>query len=555
MLRTAALNIVLLAVFGCVTDLPLRPPVDPAVAMNSGIVVVSVKMHFPTRYLMFGALDAERVFMYRIDGDAAPYTPGSIIWSDQVIGGNAVFLEVPPGRYAIAGAHVTLRSSSGTGMAPVGGGFSIGMSVTSVTPVTAYFADTLVRSLSAEVKGGDVITLGEVAVELGRMTALDNAQRYAYRRVAPDHVAGNASSWIGRQHYKATARRVDQSQARIDEISQYVREKLSTAGWQSMEPSGPSTLAALDYLVPRSTSTLRDWTGAPFPAVSLNVIDHVGSETSAADVANFEQVLAFAFVDAGFALGEEPADLGIDVAVSELTAGSHLFSLKDDPAVLEYTVTVHDPSGEILGRSGGERRLGDAMFTLEDPKTMGAAATTDLLFAQAAGDIVDYTQILHRVPAESIARWLGRPVIQIVSKDRVGTDDSAAASTALEERLAEELDKSGYRLGGGDDALTLEIEVVKYKPVIRTMRMAIGFGAGAARLAYKATVLDATGNLLGHTEGEKSSTGYEINPADNPLIKGDHAVRLDMLDHCARQISEYVQSLPIEGADQISVGP
>jgi hypothetical protein len=195
------------------------------------------------------------------------------------------------------------------------------------------------------------------------------------------------------------------------------------------------------------------------------------------------------------------------------------------------------------------------MFTLEDPKTMGAGATTDLLFARVAGDIVDYSQILHRVPAEAIARWLDRPVIQIVSKDRVGSDSSAAASAALEERLAEELDKLGYRLGGGDDAVTLEVEIVKYKPGSRTMRLAIGFGAGAARLAYKATVLEASGNLLGHTEGQKSYTGYELNLAGNPIFKSDREVRLDMLDHCASQISKYVQSLPIEGADQISVGP
>jgi hypothetical protein len=275
----------------------------------------------------------------------------------------------------------------------------------------------------------------------------------------------------------------------------------------------------------------------------------VGSETSAADVASFEQVLAFELVDAGFAVGEEPADLVIDVEVSELTSGSRLFSLKDESAVLDYTVTVSNLAGEVLGRSGGERRLGDAMFTREDPKSMGAAATTELLFAQVAGDIVDYTQVLHRVPAEAIARWMRRPVIQIVSKDRVGTDDSVAASFALAEMLAEKLKKSSYRLGGGDDAITLEVEIVKYKPGSRTMRLAVGFGAGAARLAYKATVLDASGNLLGHTEGAKGYKGFDPDHA----FKSDREVRLVVLDGCADQISEYLQSLPIAGADPYSM--
>ena len=123
-------------------------------------------------------------------------------------------------------------------------------------------------------------------------------------------------------------------------------------------------------------------------------------------------------------------------------------------------------------------------------------------------------------------------------------------------RLAENLNKLlNYRLGGGDDALTLEVEIVKYKPGSRKMRLAIGFGAGAARLAYKATVLDASGNLIGHTEGQKNYVGYELNMADNPAFKSDREVRLDMLDNCASQISEYVQSLPIEGANQVSAGP
>ena len=121
--------------------------------------------------------------------------------------------------------------------------------------------------------------------------------------------------------------------------------------------------------------------------------------------------------------------------------------------------------------------------------------------------------------------------------------------------LAEELDKTGYRLGGGDDALTLEVKIVRYKPGSRTMRLATGFGPGAARLAYNVTVLDASGNRLGHTEGRKDYVGYELKPGDNPAFKRDRKVRLEMLDHCASQISEYVQSLPIARASQVSAGP
>ncbi len=548
---TAAVSVWLLGVLGCATVPP--PPLDPTVAMNSGIVVVSVGMHLPKRYLSFGAQGADRVFMYRVDGDAAPYTPGPLIWSDQIIDGHAVFLEVPPGRYAIAGAVVNLQNASSSPMTPVGGGVSVGMSFTKVTPVTAYFPDELVRSLCVEVSGGGVATVGEVEVDLGSIRALDDAQRYAYRRVGPDH-AGKVRSWLtGKHHYRATARRVDQSPARIDEVSQDVRSKLSEAGWQSLESSGPSTVAALEYVVPTPTSTTSARAGAPLVAVSLQVVDDVGSETSAEDVRSFEQVLALEFADAGFAVGKDPADLAIDIEVKELTSGTNsLLSLRDESAVLRYTVTVFRPSGEVLGRSNGEHRFGDEIFTFQDPKNMGADFTTELLIAQGVGAIVDYAQVLHHVPADAIARWASRPAIEVVLNDNVETDYSAAGSVDFEEMLIEELRTAGYRLGGGGDALILEVEIVKYEPGSRAKRLSMP-GWGASRLAYEATVLDASGSVLGRTEGQKRYTGFELT--DNPELKNDRQLRVDMADHCAAQISKFVQALPVAAASPISAAP
>ena len=552
MRRTTAVSVCLLGILGCAT-VPPPPSLDPTVAMKFGIVIASVEMNLPMRFTRFGATDADRVFMYRIDGNAAPYTPGPLIWSDQIIDGHAVFLEVPPGRYAIAGAVVNIKNTTGSGMMPVGGGFSVGTSFTTVTPVTAYFPDELVRSLCVEVSGGGVATVGEVEVDLASIRALDDAQRYAYRRVAPDHAAGKARSWLtGKRHYRATARRVDQSQARIDEISLDVRSKLSEAGWQWQEPSGPSTVAALDYVVSGSTSTTSARAGAPLVAVSLQVVDDVGSETSAEDVGSFEQVLAFELADAGFAVGKDPVDLAIDIEVKELTSGSNsLLSLRDESAVLRYTVTVSRPSGEILGRSDGERRFGDEIFTLQDPKIMGAGFTTELLIAQSAGEIVDYAQVLHHVPAEAIARWSSRPAIQIVLKDHVGTDYSAAGSADFEEMLAEELRTAGYRLGGGGDALTLEVEIVKFEPGSRAKRL-IGIpGLGASSLAYEATVLDTWGSVLGRTEGRKRFTGWEL--INNPAFRTDRELRIDMANHCAAQIGEYMQTLAAAG--HVSTAP
>ena len=262
------------------------------------------------------------------------------------------------------------------------------MSLTTVTPVTAYFPDELVRSLSVEVRAGGVAAVGEVEVAPGSIRALDDAQRHAYRRVA-----SKARSGLARHDYSATVRRVDQSPSRIEAISENVRSELSHAGWRWPDPTGPSTLAALDYFVPASFRP-----GAPLAAVSLRVVDDVGSETSAENVKSFERVLAFELVGAGFEVGKDPADLTIDVEVEELTAGSRgqrIVSFRHGHAILSYTVTVSRPSGEVLGRSDGARRLGDKLFARDNPNIMSSAWITELLIAQSAGDIVDDAQILH----------------------------------------------------------------------------------------------------------------------------------------------------------------
>jgi hypothetical protein len=239
-----------------------------------------------------------------------------------------------------------------------------------------------------------------VEIDAGSLRGLDDAQRYSYRRVAPDQAAGKARGWLDKKqyHYRATVRRVDQSEARIDQISQDVRSELSQAGWQWLKPSGPSSVAAVDFL----------------------------------------------------------------------------------------------PFG-----------------------------------------------------------WLSRPAIQIVLKDHVGTDYSAAGSASFEEMLAEDLRTAGYRLGSGNDALTLEVEIVKYEPGSRVKRFIlsdlrfIGFPAfGASRLVYEATVLDASGNVLGRTEGRKRYTGTEIID-DNPELMSALQIREGMASHCATQIGEYMQTLAI----------
>ncbi len=184
---------------------------------------------------------------------------------------------------------------------------------------------------------------------------------------------------------------------------------------------------------------------------------------------------------------------------------------------------------------------------------MGAASTTELLIAQSAGEIVDYVQVLHHVPAEAIALWLSRPAIQIVLNDHVGTDYSSAGSADFEEMLAEELQSAGYRVGGSGDALTLEVEIVKFEPGSRAKRLTGIPGLGASSLAYEAAVLDASGRVLGRTEGRKRFTGYEL--INNPAFRTDRELRIDMADHCAAQIGEYVQSIPIAPRSRVSAAP
>ncbi len=67
-------------------------------------------------------------------------------------------------------------------------------------------------------------------------------------------------------------------------------------------------------------------------------------------------------------------------------------------------------------------------------------------------------------------------------------------------------------------------------------------------------MLDSSGSVLGRTEGQKRYTGFEIT--DNPELKSHRQLRVDMADHCAAQISEYVQqTIPVAAASHVSGAP
>lgn len=138
---------------------------------------------------------------------------------------------------------------------------------------------------------------------------------------------------------------------------------------------------------------------------------------------------------------------------------------------------------------------------------MGARSTYQLPVRAGLDEAVEDA----RAPSDTTPRESSRPAIQIVSTDHVATEHSAAGVADLEETLTEDLRRAGFQVGADDSGLTLQLEIVEDDP---------------GSLAIEATVLDASGGVVGHTEGREH--------------EGD-----GQLGHCAAQISEYVQSLPV----------
>jgi hypothetical protein len=552
MRRFVAIIGFLVASIGCET---VERPRDDLVAKSSGVVVASVEMRLPKRYLHFGAQDADSVFMYRLLGNEAPYTPGALFWSDEVVDGHAIFLAVPPGRYAVAGAVVRIERTTSTGMTPVGGGVSIGSSSTTVTTVTGLFPGDLVRSLVVDVEAAGVAVAGEVDLDLGSLESMDDAQRYAYRVVAPRHASGEAIRWLSSDfHYRASARRIDQSASKIAEIGEDVRSELSEAGWAWRSPLGPSEVAALEFTVaaPSPTASSNEPRAGSAPALALRIVEDSSSDTSDVYLEQLRQTITAELASRGFDVDKEPSDLTLEVAVRELTPGSGLTTVRKEPARFRYTVTLSLPSGEVMNRSDGEETLGDKTYSLRDARKLTDSATLDELIARAVDDIVKDAKILGHSPTESAALWLEKPELRIVLDDRVGSEYSTAGIADFETLLAEEMRTAGYRLDSSGSALTLDIRILSYHPGSRAKRL-IGFGYGAAKLEYDSTLRDASGKVLGHISGKKRYTGLEIT--DSPESKSERELRWDMAEHCADQIGRYVRTLPAPPPNDIAVGP
>lgn len=468
-------------------------------------------------------------------------------------------MDVPPGRYAIAGAMVELESTSETSTS-MGSRFTMTMSNTKYTPISAYFPDELVRSLSVEVKGGDIASVGHVHVATIAIEELDEAGTYAVELAAPNRVKGRLGAISGKFHYAAATRGLDQSAARLDEIVRDVRAALSLEGWPDLEQSGPTTVAAVDYTVPEvraarereATRTAKRAEGS-IETVSLQLQIAEGAEISAESMERFEKAITARLDSKGFDVVESGADVALDIEVDELTAGSRrqrMLSLAMGNPILRYSMTAHGPDGKILGRTAGEEVFERTFFGAENPAAMSEAAILDWLIDRTSPEIVTFAAMRVVDPEAAAAEWTARPRVRLVLNDRVGTDYSATGLGDLENMLGDDLASAGYVLGDGANALILEVNIERYDAGSRAKRL-IGIpGVGASGLVYEATVRDASGKVIGTKRGEKKITGNEL--VHNTAFKSDEALRLDLANFCSEQLSGYVRSLWIP---DVSTGP
>ena len=258
-----------------------------------------------------------------------------------------------------------------------------------------------------------------------------------------------------------------------------------------------------------------------------------------------ENTLTRELGEVGFAVGEEPSAITLDIEVKKLTTGSRakrLLSVYLGNPVMQYAMTVYGPDAEILGRADWEQEFKRTMSGKENPDVMSDTAILDWLIERGTAEIVGYAAVKGRYLDETPAVWSDLHRVELVVNDQVGTEYSSTGTAELEDELAEDLRGAGYELGEGSDALTLEVDIVEYEPGSFAKRL-ISVEAGGPSLVYQATLRDASGEIVGTKRGEKRFIGTDF--VNKPALKSNKRLRKDMVDYCADEITDYVRNLQL----------
>jgi hypothetical protein len=192
---------------------------------------------------------ATHVYFVRLD-DPDHYAQDLPIRSNYTRGKYVYLFNAWPGRYAVVAAGYEKQSQGAPmgGSVGVGGGFSVGASVTSTysNTFTAYLPTTLIDKTAVTVGQGEVAFIGEIVLDKTDWEAADDVQLHYYRLLAPGHKDLNflMKALSGQRHDAGIEHELDQGQATRRRFLEHSQHAL-TDTWEDvvLTPvgSGPPT--------------------------------------------------------------------------------------------------------------------------------------------------------------------------------------------------------------------------------------------------------------------------------------------------------------------------
>jgi hypothetical protein len=140
--------------------------------------------------------------------------------------------------------------------------------------------------------------------------------------------------------------------------------------------------------------------------------------------------------------------------------------------------------------------------------------------------------------------------IKIIFVDGVNTEFSQTGIPIFEVSLKTKLKALGYSVVENNEDLVLMVEIIKFHPDNKAMRVLIAFGSGRGLLVYKAKFLDPQKGCIATLSGGKSYGDVTATLGDGLLIGGDsefslwksHAtIQALMIHHSVEQIGNFIK--------------
>jgi hypothetical protein len=233
-ISTSLVGVILLPALALSLACATLPPPERETA-DLSVIGIAASISAP----LWGHTQAEYVYFVRLD-ESGTYAYDNPIRSNYTSDDYVYLFNAEPGRYAaVAAGYQRQNQSAPMGSSvSLGGGFSMGVSVSSTTTstFTAYLPRALIEETVVTVGPAEAVFLGEIVLDETTWEAADDIQLHYYHLLAPGHedMSFLAKAFSGQSHDAGVDHELDQSQGSRNRFLDHSQQEFAEAGWESI---------------------------------------------------------------------------------------------------------------------------------------------------------------------------------------------------------------------------------------------------------------------------------------------------------------------------------